>query len=270
MGEDEEMYRESIITYFDVLGFKAMVRDKSPREVERALRYMLRISKPDAATAGDWEQEFRNFSDLVIRTVPLDSEANREDRVGIFFAELIDIVHAQANCAADGVLLRGSMTLGDIYVGETVYGPGLIKAYELESTVAKYPRIIVDPGLLTAFRREAALQQDGVDFKRQDREVRQVLKQDTDGVWFVDYLRAFMFSELDPPDDGAFIQQHSSIVRDLYEGCTRLDDIAVKAGWLANYHNTVVHELHGRWLAERGLKRADLLVKTDASKVFPA
>lgn len=44
-----------------------------------------------------------------------------------------------------GLLLRGGIAVGKLYHdGEIVYGPGLVKAYELESKLAIYPRIIMD------------------------------------------------------------------------------------------------------------------------------
>src|SRR5438876_10132066 len=46
-------------------------------------------------------------------------------------------------------LLRGGITVGDIcHDDEVVFGPGLNRAYELESKVAVVPRIVVDEEVL--------------------------------------------------------------------------------------------------------------------------
>lgn len=38
-----------------------------------------------------------------------------------------------------------------------IYGPALVKAYDLESNFAIYPRIVLDPELIKAHRLEPAL-----------------------------------------------------------------------------------------------------------------
>ena len=45
-----------------------------------------------------------------------------------------------------GLLLRGGIAVGKPYQdNEVVYGPGLVKAYALESKYAVYPRVIMLP-----------------------------------------------------------------------------------------------------------------------------
>ena len=47
-----------------------------------------------------------------------------------------------------GYLFRGGITVGDIvHDDECVFGPGLVRAYELESKVAQYPRFVLDRGV---------------------------------------------------------------------------------------------------------------------------
>ena len=44
---------------------------------------------------------------------------------------------------------RGGVAIGDIYHDdEAVFGPGLVRAYDIESNVAKFPRIVVDHEVL--------------------------------------------------------------------------------------------------------------------------
>jgi len=44
---------------------------------------------------------------------------------------------------------RGGVAIGDIYHDdEAVFGPGLVRAYDIESNVAKFPRIVVDQEVL--------------------------------------------------------------------------------------------------------------------------
>jgi hypothetical protein len=51
----------------------------------------------------------------------------------------------QLSSAIKGYLLRGGVTIGDvIHDDEVVFGPGLNRAYYLESKVAKMPRFVLD------------------------------------------------------------------------------------------------------------------------------
>src|ERR1700734_1453383 len=44
-----------------------------------------------------------------------------------------------------GFLLRGGITVGEVvHDDECVFGPGLVRAYELESKKAYYPRFVLD------------------------------------------------------------------------------------------------------------------------------
>lgn len=48
-----------------------------------------------------------------------------------------------------GILIRGSVVNGMVYMGEKfIYGEGLIKAYEIENSIAIFPRIVIDSQLI--------------------------------------------------------------------------------------------------------------------------
>src|ERR1700734_3254725 len=122
-------YTESIITYFDILGFKALVaRSADPEEVARKLRALKRHSNMDEEISELYGSTFTNFSDLVLRTVPVQQNLHITGR-GTLFWELLDLVHVQAELIKSKVLLRGALTIGDIYVRDGItFGPGLIRA----------------------------------------------------------------------------------------------------------------------------------------------
>ncbi|WIV13644.1 hypothetical protein [Proteiniborus sp. MB09-C3] len=55
-------------------------------------------------------------------------------------------VFTQTLLSQYGLLLRGGIAVGKLYHdSEVVYGPGLVKAYELEDKVSIYPRTIMNP-----------------------------------------------------------------------------------------------------------------------------
>jgi hypothetical protein len=78
----------------------------------------------------------------------------------------------QSSLLAMGVLVRGGIAKGPTFhADDMLYGEGLIKAYDLESKTAVYPRVVIDPQLLAEDR-------DGLKLK--------FLSLDTDGHWYID------------------------------------------------------------------------------------
>jgi hypothetical protein len=64
--------------------------------------------------------------------------------------------------ACNGFLVRGGVTIGDlIHDSECVFGPGLNRAYELESTVANLPRVVIDSSIIGEFELPFFVEKDG-------------------------------------------------------------------------------------------------------------
>lgn len=88
-------------------------------------------------------------------------------------------------CSAvgDGVgwLVRGGITIGDFYIDDTiVWGPALLRAYELEDKLAIYPRIILDE-TVTSVLSISTIKNDFV-------------RVDKDGFRFLNYMDIWHFS----------------------------------------------------------------------------
>ena len=87
------------------------------------------------------------FSDSIVVSVEVDKN-NLNERFSTLVANLSK---AGAILLCEGIFIRGGITIGEI-VHESagiVFGQGLIDAYELESAVAFYPRILVSTKLLS-------------------------------------------------------------------------------------------------------------------------
>jgi hypothetical protein len=70
-------YRDAIVTYLDILGFRQLVQNRPAFELAAILRTLGQHAKPDANVAQLYEMSTVNFSDLTLRIVPLTSEATR-------------------------------------------------------------------------------------------------------------------------------------------------------------------------------------------------
>src|SRR5690348_14802819 len=183
-------YQLSIVSYFDILGMKQLLTKagKDAEKIAAILRLFKTLSEPDQGSKDEWGWSFANFSDLIIRSVPIMSDANKKYRIGLMYHEVTDACNVQANLIARGVLVRGSMTVGNIVVEQGLaFGEGLAQAYLQESTKARYPRVIIDPRLMNLFRRLYLLRRHPK-FGEEWSYIRPYLSRDVDGAYFINYL----------------------------------------------------------------------------------
>lgn len=96
-------YSKSIVTFFDILGFAKLVETtKDASEIENVLTILKEESAPDEKLAKMYEMNSINFSDTIVRTKNIHSEANKKYRPGILFHELLEILHIQAKLIHKG------------------------------------------------------------------------------------------------------------------------------------------------------------------------
>ena len=68
------------------------------------------------------------------------------------------MAHVQSTLLLDeGILLRGGITVGDVALSYgQLFGPAVIRGYELENQVARFPRIVVGTEVLQGVEEESA------------------------------------------------------------------------------------------------------------------
>jgi hypothetical protein len=262
-------YRPSLVSYFDVLGMKELLTaaGTDANKVANVLDIARRFSTPDRGASENFGWKFINFSDLVLRIVPILSDANQQVRLGLVFHELIDLAYIQVNLAGRGVLIRGALTIGRIAAEHgLVFGPALANAYILESKKAVFPRIIVDDKALTALREIPLLR--AHNYKEEMGYIGGLIRQDSDGVWFVDYLGYLLENADDNYEYAEFLQVHKSLVNKQLSEARKLDGRThegksrrQKAEWLKSYHNTHLQRVSAEKLKEEtGIERRALFV----------
>src|SRR5262249_4352084 len=122
-------YRDCLIALFDIIGFANLIAKSPASKAEAVLQAVY-----DAASYDDsifaYGGNTVNFSDTVVRFVPLDAAAGE----GVLVWELLNLVHVQSDMAYRGILLRGGVTVGKLeYVVGTakkpslLFGPGLVR-----------------------------------------------------------------------------------------------------------------------------------------------
>jgi hypothetical protein len=138
-------YERRVVAFYDFLGWRSKIAEAGtdPEKIGRLRRIILRHSRSLSGQQQHAAPEvrFSSFSDNVVVSQPANPKA---------ISHLLATLGAfQLVSAADGFLIRGGATVGWIHHDNvSVFGPALNRAYELESTVAQVPRIVVDQSIL--------------------------------------------------------------------------------------------------------------------------
>jgi hypothetical protein len=136
------VYEQKVVFFYDILGWKSEVESagKEPEklgDLRRLILQHVRLLRLPVQSPVN----VSTFSDnVVISSIP------HRDVTPYFLREMATL---QLMTMSLGFLMRGGITVGDIiHDEEVVFGPALIRAHELESKIAVYPRIVVDEQVL--------------------------------------------------------------------------------------------------------------------------
>lgn len=236
------MYARSLITFLDILGFGELVRVCTAEEVKDKLAALSELATPDRKYGSQFLPQTIQFSDSVVRVQPIDTGENAKYQIGILFQEILDLAHAQAGLIEHGILLRGGMAIGDVQIEpNNVFGPGLVKAYNLESTFAVYPRIVIDPELLRESRSSLLLKSEIHTPEEDSRYVHDLLCCGDDNFWFIDYCR--VIHDDYPSGYVRLLQQQRRVITEAATKYKAMSSVLVKYLWLARYHNDCVRDV---------------------------
>lgn len=161
-------YENRLIAFIDILGFKEIVRssEKDSSKIEflySVLDYLKSWEIPenwnlqlveieeDAQKRAVENFDIRGktnttaFSDSIVVSVKVENNVNEMTSTLI-----VNLAYIGAILFEKGILFRGGITIGNLIHNEkgTVFGQGLIEAYQLETNSAKFPRIILSNKLI--------------------------------------------------------------------------------------------------------------------------
>jgi hypothetical protein len=255
-------YEPCIVTFVDVLGFRELVNTRTAADVHRVIAALERFTRPDRSELSKEDlglisqAHARSVSDAIVRIRPY--KTLYQD--GALFHEIIDLLHAQIELVNLGVLVRAGLTVGNAYVGaklnEPVFGPAMVRAYDIESKEAIFPRIVIDDDALNQHRLDKYLRSDNNSLADEIKLFDRLLARGEDGTRYIDYLGAAGEFD-DPAGHLQFLQTHATLIR---TGRTENKNRAVlrKFEWLAVYHNKQVE----------GMRQAVLSTKKSAKAFF--
>ena len=169
-----------IVAWIDILGFSRELLKAQTTEQNRAVyRKMLFVHEAfDSPTASDEPEDIQQINEAYGRSVLALSDGlvvtaspSAIGRSGMtpydFLMSFIgDIVMAQANCAVNGIFLRGGISIGPFYHENNILlSPALVQSYKLETERAAYPVIIILPDHVSALRQLKGFKHYSKDFE---------------------------------------------------------------------------------------------------------
>ena len=219
-------YEERLCLFLDILGFKSIIDQSVSEKVESsvsfrkldvsgihaALRAIDRTMKHSDTTFGgvsNSSKQVTQFSDSIVVSYLM------EERSAVFDM-LYDISFLQIELIQRGILVRGAITAGLLFHdSDTIFGPALVEAAELEK-LALHPRVILHQEIIDQGKRKNAQHHSSKD---EEKYIRSFLKQDLDGMYYIDYFK---------PDPGVFDADWDG----LYEYLVSLREIVKRLSYL--------------------------------------
>lgn len=255
------MYEQRLVVFIDILGFKGIIQKSESdnrllQVVMEAIEFLKTFEVPESwnTTLVEIEETAQKkvlesfdiksnvqctcFSDSVVVSVLCD-ETNINEAASTLIANLSLL---GASLIKVGVLVRGGMSLGKLIHRNTgiVMGQGMISAYEIESRLAKYPRIVLSSKLLERLNYPIMKKRDSYPYH-------QYIKRYSDGCAGFSQLRYFQvlqsWIEYTPSQlSNDLAQAKKTIVTGLNENFER-PEVYEKYLWLkAEYDNLVILE----------------------------
>lgn len=260
--EGQGELRNSVVAFIDILGFKERVRDAKNNgtsqellaEFQDAIKVALFSLKDhfseDFYNLSDGSSEikdshkFRIFSDCILIGCPISDTGHPATFIKgrhEFFTVLHTLYLLQTQLVNRGFFVRGAIAADELYMDDvTIYGIGLIDAYEAELKQAKYPRIILTESA------EAMFREIDKGFQSQNHNnylshnylshnyLSRYLNRDCDGLFFLNYLESINIADYPFLEE---LETHKKVIEDRLQKYHDKPNILEIYVWAANYHN---------------------------------
>lgn len=243
-------YVPSFVAFFDILGFSSLIERANDATVVvdtiSKLSQALGDAKERIDSRWSWEKDklsVRMFSDCVCISAPA-----RIENFDAFFQVLALV---QSNFLRCQICLRGGVAIGKHFESDfLIFSEGLVKAYKIESTIAKFPRIVV-PVEFWSFIASNGYDEDIIWFKDT-----YIWNDPWDNRMIVDYLNFMPYvCRAEPDHDGRDLKNHKAFIEDSLKRFASDECLVRKYYWMAEYHNS--------WCTEQYPQYPELLIKID-------
>ncbi len=238
--------KASVVAFVDILGYQELIRDAHRNGTAQLLLTRLHQGLAEASRhlyeldengkpffpPDDWPYKdrfkIRTFTDNIVIGYPIFDDA--ESELAAIFSKLADFQLVMVN---RGFFIRGAIAIGDLYIDDlTVFGQGLLDAYDGESKQARDPRVV-----LTKSAEEAVMKHlDYYANPSHSPQARDLFK-DADGQFFLNYLDSILIAEVEHGPYFDILENHKYAVEAKLQEHRDQPTYWAKYAWSANYHN---------------------------------
>lgn len=204
--------KQHYVAFLDILGFTNMVKTDITSEDQPYLRKLYRChQRASHIFSDDPNISITQFSDSIVVAKPFES--------GSFEWFVKKIAEYQNLLLKEGLLCRGGIAVNKHFSnGSFTFSAGLIDAYDVESTLARYPRVVISSDLIELIFPDTSAYPD-------------YLIIEDDGLVFIDYLS---FSS----DSREAIESIRKLSSELMS--CQSTSLKEKGLWLAGYSDSVL------------------------------
>src|SRR5258705_12897795 len=103
-------YKLHLIAYLVILGFRELIKSKPPGFISHVIGRTIEWTSPDTEDRRAFQENYANFSDLIVHTIPLETRAVNAVGGDLYY-EIKNLAYAQAALINEGVLLRGAVAI---------------------------------------------------------------------------------------------------------------------------------------------------------------
>jgi len=241
-------YKDRLIGFIDILGFSDLLREKGATlpflladifsEFRREVEF---VNQNDAMHMFESTQylQVTNFSDCIVFSYPSDFD-------GALYYLLIRLFYLYRDFAELGFLLRGGVDFGSLFHNaQNLYGPALVSAYNIESKMAVYPRVIISDNAYNWGIQNRPPEHSEKEWRSM---IMDFIKLDHDGFRFFNFLNINFKSGVSHPisDEQDELEDY---FRTIQEAILKLDTkskeekhaaLQPKSGWAKNYFNKMI------------------------------
>ena len=224
--KDKTLYESRIVCFLDILGFSKLINSSTEDEIhgiKQALNSMKLSVDLNMSEQSGWQS--LQFSDNIAMSILSDySEQSLLYLVSRAYNIMTSLVFRGYTC-------RGGIAIGKLYQdGKTIFGPALVKAYEIESNCALYPRILIDNDVMLYARGFASYHM-----------VDEYLNYDSDGFYYIDFTKYSKFKLEIISETQYLLKLYDIIVKGLLSNNVK---IYQKYRWMATQYNKRLENLY--------------------------
>jgi hypothetical protein len=144
-------YEKTVVIFLDILGSREMKSFEQKYNIHKIFHSEIKenqaLQDTEAKANVAYTRKLYSFSDCayILYKYKDGIEEERKDADKLMRVALFNTSHIVVALLNAGYLARGGVTYGDAYFDElSFFGPAIEEAYLLESTMAKYPRILIE------------------------------------------------------------------------------------------------------------------------------